>query len=62
MRGGDRFLTVHAEQEDVDSAWRAGAKAYVVKQRLAADLIPALPAALAGGTYVSPALAQAPAA
>jgi DNA-binding NarL/FixJ family response regulator len=53
------FLTVHADQDYLQSAWQVGARGYVVKQRLATDLVPALRAALAGHRFVSPTLAAA---
>jgi DNA-binding NarL/FixJ family response regulator len=53
------FLTVHADQDYLQSAWHVGARGYVVKQRLATDLVPALRAALAGHRFVSPTLAAA---
>jgi DNA-binding NarL/FixJ family response regulator len=53
------FLTVHADQDYLQSAWQVGARGYVVKQRLATDLVPALRAALAGQRFVSPTLAAA---
>jgi len=51
------FLTVHADQDYLRSALAAGALGYVVKDRLATDLIPALRAAMAGRQFVSPSLA-----
>ena len=51
------FLTVHADQDYLRSALAAGALGYVVKDRLATDLIPALKAAAAGRRYISPSLA-----
>lgn len=48
------ILTVHADPDYAQEAIRAGALAYVVKSRLASDLIPALQAALEGRRYVSP--------
>jgi len=52
------FLTVHADQDYLRSALAAGALGYVVKDRLATDLIPALWAAMAGRQFVSPSLAS----
>ncbi len=42
------FLTVHADPDYVQEALAAGGLGYVVKCRLASDLIPALKEALAG--------------
>jgi DNA-binding NarL/FixJ family response regulator len=50
------FLTVHADPDYVREALAAGGSGYVVKSRLASDLIPALHAALAGEQFVSPIL------
>jgi CheY-like chemotaxis protein len=51
------FLTVHADADYVRAAVAAGAQGFVVKSRLASDLLPALREVLAGRTYVSPNLA-----
>ena len=48
------FLTVHADPDYAWEAFDAGALAYVIKPRLASDLVPALEAALAGKRFVSP--------
>jgi len=48
------FLTVHADPDYVRAGFDAGASGYVVKARLASDLLPALHAALAGRRFVSP--------
>ncbi len=48
------FLTVHADPDYAREAFQVGASAYVVKPRLASDLIPALMAALIGKSFVSP--------
>jgi DNA-binding NarL/FixJ family response regulator len=48
------FLTVHADPDYVREAFHMGALGYVVKPRLASDLIPALKAALAGEMFISP--------
>ena len=48
------FLTVHDEEEFVDAAKAAGAIGYVVKPRLASDLMLAVREARAGRTFVSP--------
>lgn len=52
------FLTVHADQDYLQSALATGAVGYVVKDRVATDLVPALTAVATGGTYVSPSLAS----
>ncbi len=48
------FLTVHADPDYVRAALATGATGYVVKQRLASDLVPALRAALEGRRFISP--------
>ena len=48
------FLTVHDEPDYVRECFAAGGAGFVVKSRLASDLIPAIEAALAGHTFVSP--------
>jgi DNA-binding NarL/FixJ family response regulator len=48
------FLTVHHEQEFVTAARAAGGIGYVVKPRLASDLMLAVREALAGREFVSP--------
>lgn len=48
------FLTVHIDQDYVREAFAVGAIGYVVKARLASDLIPALRAALCGQQFISP--------
>ena len=48
------FLTVHADPDYAREALATGAAGYVVKSRLATDLIPALHAALEGRRYLSP--------
>jgi DNA-binding NarL/FixJ family response regulator len=50
------FLTVHGDPDYVRAGLAAGAAGYVVKTRLASDLVPALRAALAGRTFVSPSI------
>src|SRR5215468_8004849 len=47
------FLTVHTDPESVDAALTAGAFGYVLKAFIAAELVPALRAALHGEVYVS---------
>jgi DNA-binding NarL/FixJ family response regulator len=48
------FLTVHSDPDYVRAGLAAGATGYVVKSRLASDLVPALREALAGRSFVSP--------
>lgn len=48
------FLTVHADPDYVRAAFDVGALGYVVKARLASDLLTALRAALEGHRFVSP--------
>jgi DNA-binding NarL/FixJ family response regulator len=48
------FLTVYEFAEFVRAALAVGATAYVFKSRLYTDLVPALRAACAGRTFVSP--------
>ncbi|HZL87538.1 MAG TPA: response regulator transcription factor [Pirellulaceae bacterium] len=50
------FLTVHEDQDYLQSALAAGAAGYVVKNRLASDLLPALRAVASGGRYISPSM------
>lgn len=48
------FLTIHSEEEFVKACIAEGALGYVLKSRMKAHLIPAIRAALAGQTYISP--------
>lgn len=48
------FLTVHGDADYAQAAFRAGASGYVVKARMASDLVAALHAALSGSRFVSP--------
>jgi DNA-binding NarL/FixJ family response regulator len=48
------FLTVHSDPDYVRAAVAAGALGYVVKSRLASDLLPGLREAMAGRSFVSP--------
>ena len=50
------FLTVHDDPDYLRVAMQAGGSAYVIKSRLASDLVPAIRAALAEGGFVSPTL------
>lgn len=47
-------ITVHEDRDFVDAAFAAGAHGYVLKSRLATDLIPAMKHALDNGFFVSP--------
>ena len=47
------FLTVHQDQDFVQAALDTGATGYVIKGRMASELVPALRAVLAGGRFVS---------
>lgn len=47
------FVTAHEDQDYLEAAWSVGAVGYVVKSRLASDLIPALKDALAGRVFNS---------
>ncbi len=47
------FLTVHDDPDYLRSALATGALGYIVKARLATDLMPALREALAGRRFVS---------
>jgi DNA-binding NarL/FixJ family response regulator len=51
------FLTVHEDPDYVRAAWRSGGSAYVIKARLASDLVPAIHEALEGNRFVSPTIA-----
>lgn len=48
------FLTVHADADYAREALAAGGMGYVVKPRLASDLLPALRAAQEGRRFISP--------
>jgi DNA-binding NarL/FixJ family response regulator len=47
------FLTIHDDADFVAAALETGAKGYVIKSRLAADLLIAVRDVLAGGIFVS---------
>ena len=47
------FLSMHDDPDFVAAALSAGACGYVIKSRLATDLIPAIREALSGGRFVS---------
>ena len=48
------FLTVHEDADFVQAALDAGGLGYVIKTRLASDLLPAIRAALADRPFISP--------
>jgi DNA-binding NarL/FixJ family response regulator len=52
------FLTVHERVEFVRACLAEGALGYVVKSRLAVDLLPAIHEALAGRRFISPPLSR----
>jgi DNA-binding NarL/FixJ family response regulator len=47
------FLTVHEDRDFIEAAFSAGALGYVLKPRLATDLLPAIRGALQDQTFVS---------
>jgi DNA-binding NarL/FixJ family response regulator len=51
------FLTVHDDPDFAQAAIAAGASGYVIKPRMASDLIPAIKEVLAGRSFVSPTIA-----
>ena len=50
------FLTIHEDPDFVQAAMNTGASGYVVKSRIASDLLIAIREVLAGHTFVSPPL------
>jgi DNA-binding NarL/FixJ family response regulator len=48
------FLTVHSDPDFVRACLNAGASGYLVKLRMATDLLPAIREALAGRIFLSP--------
>jgi len=48
------FLTVHSDPDFVRTCLAAGAFGYIVKSRVALDLLPAIHEALAGHLFISP--------
>jgi DNA-binding NarL/FixJ family response regulator len=54
------FLTVQEDSDYARAAIATGALGYVVKSRLALDLLPAVRAALAGRRFVSPTISLDP--
>lgn len=53
------FLTTHADPDLLAQALEAGAKGYVLKASAAADLVPAIHAALRGERFISSAVLAA---
>ena len=47
------FLTVHEDVDFVQAALQAGASGYVIKRRMASDLLTAIREALAGRIFIS---------
>jgi DNA-binding NarL/FixJ family response regulator len=47
------FLTVYEDLDYVEAAWSAGALGYVLKSRIATDLLPAIQEVLEGRRFVS---------
>jgi len=52
------FLTVHADPDFVQAAFKTGALAYVSKLRIRADLLVAIRGTLEGRVFVSPTVAS----
>jgi DNA-binding NarL/FixJ family response regulator len=50
------FLTVHEDPDMVPLCFRAGASGFVIKSRLASDLIPAIKLVMSNHSFVSPTL------
>ncbi len=50
------FLTVHDDPDFAREALEAGALGYVIKQRIASDLVAAIKEAYAGRSFLSPSL------
>ena len=50
------FLTVNHDPEFVEAAMSAGALGYVLKQSLAAELVPAIWSAMHGNVFISPSI------
>jgi DNA-binding NarL/FixJ family response regulator len=47
------FLTVHEDPDYVEAAWSVGALGYVLKSRIATDLLPAVQDVLQGRRFIS---------
>jgi DNA-binding NarL/FixJ family response regulator len=58
-RGKIVFLSVHDSVDFVKAAIGAGGSAYVTKLSMGDELVPAIKAALGGGTFVSPSIRPA---
>jgi DNA-binding NarL/FixJ family response regulator len=54
------FLTVHSDPDFVRACMATGALGYVVKSRIATDLLPAIRQALANHIFVSPQITHGP--
>ena len=54
------FLTVHEDWEFVEESFAAGGVGYVIKPRLATDLLAGVREALMGRTFVSPTIMPSP--
>ena len=52
------FLTVHDDPDFVRASLATGAFGYVVKPRVATDLVPAIREALVGRIFISPSLSH----
>jgi DNA-binding NarL/FixJ family response regulator len=52
------MLSAHGDDHLVGDACRAGARGYLLKDRVATDLVPAVTEVLRGQTYVSEPLRQ----
>jgi DNA-binding NarL/FixJ family response regulator len=52
------FLTVHSDPDFVRTCLATGAFGYVVKSRVATDLLPAIHEALAGRLFISPSVSH----
>ena len=48
------FLTVHQDPDFLEAALDSGCLGYVIKSRMALDLIPAINAAISGRLFISP--------
>lgn len=48
------FLTIHEDREYIDAAFAVGALGYILKSRVATDLLPAIYAVLQGHRFSSP--------
>lgn len=48
------FLTIHEDPDFLEAALEAGALGYVLKSRMASDLVPAVHAAISGRVFISP--------